>query len=92
MLLFIYFFSGLSCLFFKERYHRVGWEDLGEVENPLIGGVGTQSGGHSSEECVGTDALFRQVFPSIYTLVFFLEVYMSPINTDTASHVHNSHF
>lgn len=36
MFLFIYFFSGLYSLSFKERWHRVGWEDLGEVENFLV--------------------------------------------------------
>lgn len=51
-------------MFLKERWHRFGWEDLGEVENTLVGGVGTQSGDLSSEKFVSNDVLFRQVSPA----------------------------
>lgn len=51
-------------MFLKERWHRFGWEDLREVENALVDGVGTQSRDLSSEKFVGNDVLFRQVSPA----------------------------
>lgn len=72
-------------MFLKERWHRFGWEDLREVENALVDGVGTQSRDLSSEKFVGNDVLFRQVSPASIHCFFFLEAYMSPINTDIAS-------